>query len=84
MWQLVCCCRFLKSLDNCDADKMPRAPANNPITRGKGRNMLGMFGWEDTVLAAIVPGLRGLEGQKLGVALLDSMVKCTFKFVRKY
>ena len=78
MWQLVCCCRFLKSLNNCDADKMPRAPANNPITRGKGRNMLGMFGWEDTVLAAIVPGLRGLEGPSGQSICLLTLQDCDF------
>ena len=78
MWQLVCRCHFLKSLDNCDADKMPRAPANNPVTWGTGRNMLGMFGWEDTVLAATVPGVRGLEGPSGQSICLLTLQDCDF------
>ena len=78
VWQLVCRCRFLKSLDNCDADKMPRAAANKPVTQGKGRNMLGMFGWEDTVLAAAVPGLRGLEGPSGQSICLLTLQDCDF------
>lgn len=68
---------FLKSL-SCDADKMPRAPANNHITRGKGRNMLAMFGWEDTVLVATMPGLYGLEGPLGQSICLLTLQDCDF------
>lgn len=78
VWQLVCLCRSLKSLDNCDADKMPRAAANKPVTQGKGRSMLGMFVWEDTVLAAAVPGPRGLGGPSGQSICLLTLQDCDF------